>query len=321
MSGHLTTLTMIAPSHSQSIMKHFPYLLVLFLPLLGFARTSSGPDALWTYKETDERSLKLHVFLPEGYETGSDYPVFLVFHGGSWRVGDPSMHYPDCRYWASRGMVAVSAEYRLKERDGVEVPLTCIQDAKSAIRYLRSEAEILKLDLERFVVAGGSAGGLLAASLASIDGAETWDKTYPHAIPTRPDALILYNPYFKTEDRLSPPENLRPGFPPTITFLGDQDPAISEESLLSFHRELLSLGTPSELHIGIGGKHGLMNGRNPANPFFYWGLELQDRFLVEQGLLEGAAQVTRPGDVLQAEDVPCRSYTESPVTGAGGRPL
>ncbi len=301
------------------MMKYTPYLLLFILPVLGFA--SAGPDALWTYKATEQRPLKLHVFLPEGYEGGSDYPVFLAFHGGSWREGNPSWQYPDCRYWASRGMVAISAEYRLKDRDGVAVPLTCIQDAKSAIRYLRSEAETLKLDPERIVVAGGSAGGLLAASLASIDAPDTWDGTYPNAIHTRPNALILYNPYFKTEDRLSPPANLEVGFPPTITFLGDQDSAISEDSLLRFHRELLSLGTPSEYHVGIGGGHGLMNGRNPANPFFYRGLELQDRFLVEQGLLTGATQVSRPDAVPANDKALFRSFAESPETGSDGRPL
>eukprot|EP00957_Ditylum_brightwellii_P085379 6495607-Ditylum_brightwellii.AAC.1 len=87
------------------------------------------PDTTWTYKSVNEKDLQMSVFLPGGYEQGTRFPTFVVFHGGSWTGGEASWHYADCAYWRSRGMVAVSVDYRLKERDKVEVPLACVKDA------------------------------------------------------------------------------------------------------------------------------------------------------------------------------------------------
>ena len=53
-------------------------------------------------------------------------------------------------------MIAVSVDYRLRHRDQVKVPLECVKDAKSAIRYLRANAKKLKIDPEP----GGGEGRL-----------------------------------------------------------------------------------------------------------------------------------------------------------------
>lgn len=262
------------------------------------------PDTFWTYKTVAGIELKLHVFLPEGYTTGTVFPAFVFFHGGSWQGGDPNWHYPDCAYWASRGMVAVSVYYRLKDRDQVEVPLECVKDAKSAIRFLRTHAYKLKIDPERIVVAGDSAGGQLAAATAAITGDHTNDDSFDPAISCVPNAVILTSPYFKCETSLSPPYHVKPGLPPFITFLGELDPAIKVEELLSFHDSLLAADVDSEYYVGKGGLHGFCNGRNPRNEFFYWSVELADRFLTRHGILTGAPRVLIPDGVrrLGAED-------------------
>jgi acetyl esterase/lipase len=256
-------------------------------------------DAQWTYKTVDGKELKMDVFLPEAYPTGGTFPAFVVFHGGSWRVGTPDMHYPDCEYWRSRGMIAASVDYRLKDRDNVEIPLECVKDAKSAIRFLRANAEKLKIDPDKIVAAGGSAGGQMAAATAMIPNAN--DDCFDLSISCVPNAVILYNPYWQTgcPPELSPPNFVTNGLPPFITFVGDEDPAIPVESFKAFHDALKAAGNDSELYVGKGGKHGFCNGRNPLNPFFYWSLELQDRFLVEHGMLSGTNNVTRPQDVRE----------------------
>lgn len=262
------------------------------------------PHTMWTYKEIDGKELQLSVFLPEGYETSKErFPTFVVYHGGSWAVGEANWHYPDCAYWASRGMIAVSVDYRLSKRDGVKVPLECVKDAKSAVRFLRKHAEYLKVDPNKMVIAGGSAGGQLAAAMATLTSHETNDDCYDLSISCEPNAVILYNPYFKCEASLSPPNFLSAGLPPFITFLGDEDPAITVESLVDFHEALKAQGGASEFYVGKGGKHGLCNGRNPKNPYFYWSLELSDQFLVKHGILSGESLVTRPAavKVLQPE--------------------
>jgi acetyl esterase len=284
---------------------------VFIIALLLNALHSFGgekPDTTWTYKTVEGKALKMDVFLPEGYESGSSFPTLVYFHGGSWREGTPSMQYPDCAYFSRRGMVAVAVDYRLKDRDHVEVPLECVKDAKSAVRFLHKNARELKVDEGRIVAAGDSAGGQLAAALAMITDPKTNDDCYDPAISCRPDALILHNPYFKCQPDLSPTNYMAAGLPPVITFLGDQDQAITVESLMAFHNAFKQAGNSSALYIGKGGKHGFCNGRNPGNRFFYWSLELTDEFLVKNGILSGPSKVQRPDRVTPLQPADYYAY-------------
>ncbi len=252
-----------------------------------------APDTMWTYKQVDGNDLQLSVFLPQDYDTGQRFPAILFFHGGSWNNGDPNWHYPDCAYWSGRGMIAVSVRYRLRDRDKVDVPLECVKDAKSAIRYLRKNAAALKVDPQRIVAAGGSAGAQLAAATAMITAADTNDDVDDLSIPCAPNAVILYNAWLKCQASLSPLQHVQPGLPPLVMFHGDQDPTPVPE-MLAFQRALAEAGNVAELYVGHGGQHGFCNGRNPANRYFYWALELADRFLVRQRILDGTDNVQRP---------------------------
>lgn len=269
------------------------------------------PDTHWTYKTANDKDLNLSVFLPDDYQTGTTFPTFVIFHGGGWGGGSPTTHYADCAYWSSRGMIAITAEYRLKKRDNVEVPLECVKDAKSAIRYLRKNAAKLKVDPNRIVVAGASAGGQLAAATAMITSEETNDGFFPD-ISSMPNALVLYNPWFRCPEPLSPPKHVRKGLPPTIIFLGDKDPVPVSE-LLGFRKDLMEAGNVADLHVGIDGKHGFCNGRNPGNPYFYWSIEAADTFLVKHAILSGSSTLKRPANLR-----PCRwkSYTAGKTRGS-----
>lgn len=252
------------------------------------------PDAEWTYKTVGGKPLKLSVFLPEGYATGMRFSAIVYFHGGSWKAGEAAWQFPDCAYWRSQGMVAVSADYRLKDRDGVQVPLECVKDAKSAVRFLREHAAKLKIDPDRIVVAGSSAGGQLAAATAMIRDPKSEHADDNHDVSCRPDAMLLYNPYYKCEEWLSPPAHVAPGLPPSITFVGTEDPVVTPGPLKAFHDALKAAGNASRLYIAEGGKHGFCNGRNPSNPYFHWSLELADRFLRDSRILAAAPAPAHP---------------------------
>ena len=216
-------------------------------------------DTQWTYKTVNGKALKMDVFLPESYATGKkSFPTIVFFHGGGWNGGKVSWHHPDCAYWSKRGMIAVSVDYRLRDRDHVEVPLECVKDAKSAVRFLRKNASALKIDVDKLVVAGASAGGQMAAAVAMIDHVN--DQKDDLDISCEPNAVVLYNPYYKCEAELSPPNFVSEGLPPMISFLGSEDPSITVESLRAVHKDLIKCGNDSEFYVGEGGKHGFCIG-------------------------------------------------------------
>jgi len=105
------------------------------------------------YKTIDGHELALHVFEPPECATNEKRPAIVFFFGGGWNKGTPSQFYPHCEHLSSLGMVAMSAEYRIKSKHGT-TPFECVKDAKSAVRWIRSHADELGIDPHR-IAAGG----------------------------------------------------------------------------------------------------------------------------------------------------------------------
>lgn len=103
----------------------------------------------------------LDIYLPE--EGDGPFPCLIHIHGGGFAIGDKRDDHMDAYLGAiKRGMAAVSIEYRLS---GEAIFPAAVLDVRQAIRFLRENADTYKLDAEKFVAIGGSAGGNLAAML------------------------------------------------------------------------------------------------------------------------------------------------------------
>ena len=96
--------------------------------------------------------------------TPSDAPVIVYFHGGAWTFGDKrEQGRPMLHEFVERGWVVVTSNYRLSP--GNLWPAHMV-DAKRVLGFVKKNIANYGGDPERIVVAGGSAGGHLAALLA-----------------------------------------------------------------------------------------------------------------------------------------------------------
>lgn len=121
-----------------------------------------------TYKPIGGVALCAHIFAPPEPAT-TPRPAIVFFFGGGWVGGTPAQFFPHCRHLASRGMVAVPEEYRVRNTHGT-TPFECVADSKSAVRWLRARADELGVDPSRVAAGGGSAGGHVAACTALVPG-------------------------------------------------------------------------------------------------------------------------------------------------------
>src|SRR5262245_9674762 len=144
-------------------MKLLTSLAVVSLPLLAAA---AEPRAIRDieYARVGQTSLKLDLYLPA---EGRPAPLVVWVHGGAWRSGSKSN--PPLLPLTDRGIAVASVDYRLSP---VAPYPAQVHDLKAAIRYLRNAAQQHGLDGSRIAIAGGSAGGHLAALVGVTNGSK-----------------------------------------------------------------------------------------------------------------------------------------------------
>ena len=149
------------------------------LPLL-FATVSLSaqtPDAAPTVRDVSylpaQRKEKADLYLPK--DDGRKHPGVLIIHGGGWKGGvkDATREINIGTTLAAHGYVCMSIDYQL---DDPASPTICwpqnLHDCKTAVRWMRANAERLQLDVEHIGVIGGSAGGHLS-SMVGVTGPES----------------------------------------------------------------------------------------------------------------------------------------------------
>jgi acetyl esterase len=249
------------------------------------------------YATIGDVTLELHVFEPDHHSSSASRPAIVFFFGGGWIGGKIEQFYPHCDYLAGRSMVAIAAEYRVKNVHGT-TPFECVADGLAAVRYVREHAAALGIDPKRIAAAGGSAGGHVAAATATVAVADG----------DRPDALVLFNPVYDNgpggygHERLgeryreiSPLHNIRKGMPPTIVFLGTEDRLIPVTTARRFQAAMQAVGSRSELVLYEGRQHGFFNYGNGDGRDYLTTVRAMDEFLTSLGYLEGKPTVRAPG--------------------------
>ncbi len=203
------------------------------------------------------------------------------------------------------GLVTFSVDYRLSIDNGETPsktisPIECVTDAKSAMRWVRENAEKLHIDINKIVAAGQSAGGHLALCTAMID--DYNEKSDNLSISCSPNAVLLFSACVNAVegwcDRLlgdrrnkiwsiSPFHNVRKGLPPMIEFHGTDDEQVPKWTVQFFEGEMEKEGNYFEQHMYEGRKHYLGDG-NPKYSRYYDDeiLRIADDFLRKYKLLD-----------------------------------
>lgn len=106
-------------------------------------------------------------------------PAIFIFHGGAFLPGMGSYKSQEmislCKYFASRGFVAISVEYRdvnLLTPSWIKAGYCATQDAKAALRYFSNHNEEYNIDPNAFYLAGISAGAIVALNAAFLEDGE-----------------------------------------------------------------------------------------------------------------------------------------------------
>jgi acetyl esterase/lipase/lysophospholipase L1-like esterase len=231
------------------------------------------------YKTIDEVELKVWIFEPENHQATDQRPAVVFFFGGGWRGGSPEQFAQHCRYLAKQGMVAMTADYRVLSRHKT-LALQCVEDAKSAVRWIRTNAARLGIDPDRIVAGGGSAGGHIAACTGVISG--LGEDPEDSKISSRPNAMALFNPalilapYKQDEvdseamaamksragvepELISPIHQVQSEAPPTIIFHGIADTTVPFVTAERYAEVAAAAGNRCELVAYPGAGHGFFN--------------------------------------------------------------
>lgn len=275
------------PEHRH---RAFVYIL-LFSVALSYAGEGARPNGFLyppkmdgcreeTYKEIDGTKLNVYIFEdPAAAAAKAHRPAIVFFFGGGWQAGSPAQFEKQCRHFASRGMVAITADYRVGSRNKAKAS-QCVADAKSCLRWVRKNAERLGIDAERLVAAGGSAGGHLAAATAFVPGFDEKDEDIK--IRCIPNALVLFNPAlilaplegvelkgFGTNlsserlggepAELSPAHHIKPGAPPTLILHGKADTTVPYFTAEAFAERMKKSGNQCVLVGYEGQPHSFFN--------------------------------------------------------------
>ncbi len=266
------------------------------------------------YCERSGRKMKLQIILPSASqvilarqnerngrpargipekEPNPLYPLLIYIQGSAFSKQDVYKSVPLISRFARQGFVVASVEYR--EIPGDIWPAS-IQDAKTAVRYMKANAELYGIDKNRVAVMGCSSGGHMALMLASTMWTDRFDDgLYPEENSDVKACVSLYGPsdfaninnaprnrMFKDVPSAVSPEGIILGgvdldehpeaadtlspikyiseehdYPPFLLMHGDEDGMIPFDQSVRMYEKLRSCGKQAELYKVCGAGHGI----------------------------------------------------------------
>ena len=205
---------------------------------------------------------ELFVYCPE---KPNGMTIVMCPGGGYWGLAMGHEGHDMASWFNAQGITYAVLKYRMPNKGHYEVPLT---DAEQAMRIMREHAAEWKINPRRIGVMGASAGGHLAASLATLFTSEE----------TRPDFQILFYPVISMEQgtthggsrdnllgnspsaelvqKYSLENQVKPNTPQAFIMLSSDDGAVVPQNSVNYYLALLANKVPVTLHSYPTGGHG-----------------------------------------------------------------
>ncbi|SDS43331.1 Acetyl esterase/lipase [Halopseudomonas sabulinigri] len=146
-------------------LRHLP----VFLLIAGWLPISAAQAATPTHADIaygPDPATQLDIYLPARAAQQPSTPAIVMVHGGGWRRGSKSAASVvdnKADHWLPRGVALISIDYRLLPTD----PLQQTADVAAALAFIQHNAAQWKIDPQRLVLMGHSAGAHLVALLSA----------------------------------------------------------------------------------------------------------------------------------------------------------
>ena len=167
----------------QKVSARYPYSRIATVPTDDEVRITRNL-VYRTHHENGPLPLALDIYAPT--QPARSLPAIVLVHGGGWRTGQRDNWSALAYALAKRGVIAVPVSYRLS---GEALFPAAVHDIKAAVRWLRTHAATHGIRANCIALAGGSAGGHLAA-LSALTRDAYFDSDAASAIPATVQALI-----------------------------------------------------------------------------------------------------------------------------------
>jgi len=243
------------------------------------------------------RELQADLYLPSE-PAAARIPAVVYAHGGGWRGGDRTQFSRHAIAMARHDFAGLCISYRFAD----EAPFpAAVEDANCAVRFLRAYADDLGVDPDRIGIAGGSAGGHLAAMVSTTCGTARLEGTGGHGdFSSDVQAYAGFNPVLDLRERAdltavrvflggaphevgeevyedaSPICHVDAHTPPTLLLHGTEDATVPYEQSVRFRDAVRAAGGQADLFTAEGAGHGFFN----RDPWFEPTLERMIEFFL-----------------------------------------
>lgn len=246
------------------------------MELSGVISRHSADESI-VYKEVKGEPVYLGYYFPRNYDRAKRYPTFIFIHGGSWeshKIFDDQKHWQGdylgylARYYADRGFLCVSVDYRLVKEQGQIAGYELIdsyEDCCDALDYVMGHADEYGADMSQMYLLGESAGGHLAGAVATFHYdrryvfkkvflinaiTDLYDKEWNKRVPKESKHRKLADLSFEERVRfLSPLYQMDDKIGEVVLIHGESDTCVSPEHSKSFYRKMGMLSPKCDLHV------------------------------------------------------------------------